>query len=135
MSVPHGITELRMRTIDPDRLAGVTRVVFDDGNATASARCMHFRMFGEALRVVRTWRVGVHENAITLHDRVTNDGSRREPHRLAIGRRNASPSGVSRLRCLCGRCFHGHDFRLFDRRRLRKQFLGVREQGFRDFAG
>jgi hypothetical protein len=194
MSVPHGIAELRRRTIDPDRLAGVTRVVFDDGprrgvralqarNAAGlsvtfvedraldaselvyrgnpltwygpgsatppldrdpdtdsfertffgglvttcgmdafgppgtdrwgrwpqhghfnrlcardvryavrwddpvpvievGGTILQFRMFGEALRVVRTWRVGVHVNTITLHDRVTNDGSRREPHML-----------------------------------------------------
>ena len=43
---------------------------------------LQFRMFGESLRVQRTWRVGVYENSITLHDRVTNDGGRREPHML-----------------------------------------------------
>lgn len=59
-------------------------VLWDEPEPVIEVRgtILQFRMFGEALRVVRVWRVGVYENLITLHDRVTNDGGRREPHML-----------------------------------------------------
>lgn len=41
---------------------------------------VQFSMFGESLRLERTWRVLLNENRITLHDRVTNDGGATVPH-------------------------------------------------------
>lgn len=40
------------------------------------------RMFGASLRLERTWRAVLGENALRLHDRVTNEGGERAPHML-----------------------------------------------------
>jgi hypothetical protein len=43
---------------------------------------LQFAMFGAALRIERTWKIGMYENTVTLHDRVSNDGGREQPHML-----------------------------------------------------
>jgi hypothetical protein len=41
---------------------------------------LQFAMFGEALRIERTWTIGLYENLVTLQDRVSNDGGSAQPH-------------------------------------------------------
>jgi hypothetical protein len=41
---------------------------------------LQFAMFGAALRIERTWTIGMHENTVALHDRVCNDGGSAQPH-------------------------------------------------------
>ncbi len=40
------------------------------------------RMFGENMRFERTWTMPIGGSELVLHDRVTNDGGRTEPHML-----------------------------------------------------
>ena len=44
------------------------------------ATILQFAMFGEALRIERTWTIALYENLVTLHDRVSNDGGSAQPH-------------------------------------------------------
>ncbi len=41
---------------------------------------LQFAMFGAALRIERTWTIGMYENTVMLHDRVSNDGGNVQPH-------------------------------------------------------
>jgi hypothetical protein len=59
------------------------RYVFKDTPAASieiSGTILQFAMFGSALRIERSWTVGLNENTVTLRDRVTNDGGTARPH-------------------------------------------------------
>lgn len=54
----------------------------EGASATIEVRgtVLQFAMFGAALRIERTWTIGMYENTIALHDRVSNDGGSAQPH-------------------------------------------------------
>ncbi len=56
-------------------------VIGEGPTATIEVRgtVLQFAMFGEALRIERTWTIGMYE-FVTLHDRVSNDGGSAQPH-------------------------------------------------------
>ena len=57
-------------------------VIGDGPTAAIEVRgtVLQFAMFGEALRIERTWTIALHENLVTLRDRVSNDGGSAQPH-------------------------------------------------------
>ncbi len=61
-----------------------TSVSWDDAQPQirVSGMIREARMFGENLRLERTWTMPIGSNELALTDRVTNDGGRTEPHMI-----------------------------------------------------
>lgn len=66
--------------------AALTRVVVDweapEPQICIAGTVREARMFGEMLRLERTWTMPIGRNALVLRDRVINDGGRAEPHMI-----------------------------------------------------
>lgn len=59
-----------------------TDIHAEDAFADVSGIIRQARMFGESLRLERSWRMNRHGTLLRLHDRVTNEGGSAVPHML-----------------------------------------------------